>query len=96
MTLIFAGPGHVFEYHLVTARLMARNPIVYSDPKALSAIGRCLPCLIQTSFKYSSLVISVKFQQNNKTANASLNHTQSFVIRARMKAWMACHSASRC
>ena len=72
-------------HNLATARLMASHPLVSSDPKALSAIGRSLPWLIQRSFKSSSPVISVNFQQNKKTANASLSHTQSVLIRARKK-----------
>ena len=46
-------------YHLATARWMASHSSVYSDHKALSAIGRSIPRLIQTS---SSPVISVNFQ----------------------------------
>ena len=37
---------------------MAKRPRVYLDHKALSAFGPSLPRVIQTSFNYSSPVIS--------------------------------------
>ena len=43
----FREVGHVLEYHLATAREMARHPSVHSYHKALSAIARSLPRVIQ-------------------------------------------------
>ena len=43
----FGEVGHVLEYHLATAREMVRHPSVYSYHKALSAIARSLPRVIQ-------------------------------------------------
>ena len=49
----FVELGYVLEYHLATAREMARHSSVHSNHKALSAIARNLPRVIQrqSSFK---------------------------------------------
>ena len=49
-------------YHLATAHLMASHLSV-SDHKAISGMGQSLLMLIQISFKPSSPVILVNFQQ---------------------------------
>lgn len=43
----FGEVDHVLEYHLATVREMVRHPSVYSYHKALSAIARSLPRVIQ-------------------------------------------------
>ena len=43
----FVEVGHVLEYHLATAREMARHQRIHSYHKALSAIARSLPRVIQ-------------------------------------------------
>ena len=43
----FGEVGHVLEYHLATAREMVRHPSVHYYHKALSAIARSLPRVIQ-------------------------------------------------
>ena len=43
----FVEVGRMLEYHLATAREMARHPRVHSYHKALSAIARSLPGVIQ-------------------------------------------------
>ena len=43
----FVEVGNVLEYHLATARGMARYPKVHSYHKALSAKARSLPRVIQ-------------------------------------------------
>ena len=44
---LFGEGGRVLEYHLATAREMGRHPSVHSYHKALSAIARSLPRVIQ-------------------------------------------------
>ena len=43
----FVEVGHVLEYHLATAREMARHQMIHSYHEALSAIARSLPRVIQ-------------------------------------------------
>ena len=43
----FVEVGRVLEYHLATAREMARHQIIHSYHEALSAIARSLPRVIQ-------------------------------------------------
>ena len=43
----FGEGGHVLGYHLATVREMERHPSVHSYHKALSAIARSLPRVIQ-------------------------------------------------
>ena len=42
----FVEVGHVLEYHLATAREMARHQMIHSYHEALSAIARSLPIIV--------------------------------------------------
>ena len=42
----FVEVGHVLEYHLATAREMARHQMIHSYHEALSVIARSLPIIV--------------------------------------------------